>query len=76
MKKLAALILFASLSQWGCSGEFWGGTALGALGAGGAYEYGSKRQMDRLEDDYRSRRISREEYEDRKRQIEKGSLIY
>jgi hypothetical protein len=29
-----------------------------------------------LEEDYKNRRISREEYEDRKKQIEKGSIIY
>jgi hypothetical protein len=32
--------------------------------------------MDRLEDDFKSQRISREEYESRKRQIESGSIIY
>jgi hypothetical protein len=32
--------------------------------------------MDRLEDDFKSGRITREEYEDRKRQVEKGSIIY
>jgi hypothetical protein len=40
------------------------------------YEINNKRQMDRLEDDYTSRRISREEYESRKRQIESGSILY
>jgi hypothetical protein len=48
----------------------------GALGAGAGYEYNAKRQMDKLEDDYKSGRISRDEYQDRKRQIEKGSIIY
>jgi hypothetical protein len=32
--------------------------------------------MDRLENDYRSGRINREEYEERKQQIERGSIIY
>jgi hypothetical protein len=32
--------------------------------------------MDRLDEDFKNRRISREEYEDRKKQIEKGSIIY
>jgi hypothetical protein len=76
MKKLALALVAASLLQWGCSPQFWGGTAVGALGAGAGYEYTAKRQMDRLEEDYKSGRINREEYEDRKRQIEKGSLIY
>jgi hypothetical protein len=32
--------------------------------------------MDRLEDDYKAGRMNREEYQDRKQQIERGSLIY
>lgn len=44
------------------------------MGAG--YEINSKRQMDQLEDDYKNERISRQEYESRKRQIESGSIIY
>jgi hypothetical protein len=75
MKKLLFVLLaVASLAQWGCA--FLGGAAVGATGAGAAYEINNKRQMDRLEDDYRAGRISREEYEDRKRQIQKGSIIY
>jgi osmotically-inducible protein OsmY len=71
-----ALLITGALVQAGCSKEFWGGAAVGALGAGGGYEYGNKRQMDRLEDDYRAGRIDREEYQDRKKQVERGSLIY
>jgi hypothetical protein len=53
-----------------------GGAATGALATGAGYEIQSKRQMDRLEEDFRNRRVSREEYESRKRQIESGSIIY
>jgi hypothetical protein len=42
----------------------------------GRNEINNKRQMDRLEEDYRNERISRREYEERKRQIEHGSIIY
>jgi hypothetical protein len=71
-----AVLFIAALMQAGCSPQFWGGTALGALGAGGGYEYNNKRQMDKLEDDYRAGRMGREEYQDRKQQIERGSIIY
>lgn len=71
-----ALAMLTGLGQWGCSGEFWGGTALGALGAGAGYEIQAKRQIDRLEEEYKSGKITREEYESRKRQIEGGSLLY
>jgi hypothetical protein len=75
-KTLYILIMLGGLAQWGCSPEFWGGTAVGALGSGAGYEYSAKRQMDRLEDERKAGRISSEEYQDRKRQIERGSLIY
>ena len=74
MKKYLALLLLASVSQWGCA--FIGGAATGALATGAGYEINAKRQMDRLEDDYRRERISRREYESRKSQIESGSIIY
>ena len=75
-KAIYALLITGAFALAGCSPQFWGGAAVGALGAGGGYEYNSKRQMDRLEDDYRAGRMNREEYQDRKQQIERGSLIY
>jgi hypothetical protein len=75
MKRLMlALVLLAGLGQAGC--EFIGGAAVGAGATGAGYEYQAHRQMQQLEEDYKNRKISREEYEDRKKQIEKGSLIY
>lgn len=72
MKKYLALLMFLSLAQWGCA--FLGGAATGALATGAGYEINSKRQMDKLEDDYKNERISRREYEERKKQIESGSI--
>ena len=74
MKKYLALLMFLSLAQWGCA--FLGGAATGALATGAGYEINSKRQMYKLEDDYKNERISRREYEERKKQIESGSIIY
>ncbi len=74
MKKLLVFVMLASTLHWGC--EFLGGAAAGALATGAGYEYNSKRQMDKLEDDYKNERISRSEYEARKKQIESGSIIY
>jgi hypothetical protein len=75
MKRLLMVaILLAGLTQSGCA--FLGGAATGALATGAGYEIQNRRQMDRLDEDYRNRRISREEYESRKRQIESGSIIY
>ena len=74
MKAIAILLLLGSLALGGC--EFMAGAATGALATGAGYEINAKRQMDRLEDDYRNERISRRQYEARKSQIERGSIIY
>ncbi|HEU4638271.1 MAG TPA: hypothetical protein VFS84_05425 [Candidatus Binatia bacterium] len=75
MKKLMLLsLLIVGLAQSGC--EFIAGTWVGAGAAGGGYEYQAYRQMEQLEEDYKNKRISREEYDDRKKQIENGSIIY
>ena len=66
--------MLATMSQWGCA--FLGGAAVGSLATGAGYEINAKQQMDKLEDDYRHERISRREYEARKKQIEAGSIIY
>lgn len=50
--------------------------ATGAAVGGAAYEYSNKRAMDELKNDYESGQISREEYERRKEEIEKRSLVY
>jgi len=73
-EKVLGSLMFLSLAQWGCA--FLGGAATGALATGAGYEINSKRQMDKLEDDYKNERISRREYEERKKQIESGSIIY
>ena len=75
MKRLMlALMLLIGVTQSGCA--FLGGAALGALGTSAGYEINAKSKMDQLEDDYKAERISRKEYEARKSQLEKGSIIY
>ena len=75
MKKIIlALTLLIGLSQSGCA--FLGGAAVGTLATGAGYEINNRSQMDKLDADYRNERISRREYEARKSQIEKGSIIY
>jgi hypothetical protein len=74
MKKHLALLMIIGLTQSGCA--FLGGAAVGSVATGAGYEIQAKGQMDKLEDDYRRERISRNEYESRKKQIEAGSIIY
>jgi hypothetical protein len=68
------LALAVGLGQWGC--EFIGGAAVGALGTSAGYEYNAHSKMNQLENDYKNERISRKEYESRKSQLEKGSVLY
>jgi len=75
MKKLMlALVLLMGLGQSGCA--FLGGAAVGALGTSAGYEINAHSKMNQLEDDYKAERISRREYDARKSQIEKGSIVY
>jgi len=75
MKKLMlVLVLMVAVGQSGCA--FLGGAAVGSLATGAGYEYNAHSQMNKLEDDYKAERISRKEYETRKSQIDKGSIIY
>jgi len=75
MKKLMlVLMIMMSFGQWGCM--FLGGAAVGAAGTGAAYEYNAHEQMEKLEADYKAEKISRAEYEARKKQIEAGSILY
>ena len=76
IRKYFAVLMLIGLGiiPTGCA--FLGGAAAGSLAAGAGYEYQAKRQMDRLDNDLRSERISRREYEARKKQVESGSLVY
>lgn len=77
MRKMTGLlvVLLLTATQTGCSGAFWGGTGAGVLGAGAGYEIQAERQMRQLDDDLESGEIDKREYNIRKDQIEKGSLI-
>jgi len=76
MKTYAAtlIVLLGALFTGGCA--FLGGAAVGAGAAGAGYEYRSKQQLDRLKEDYEAGKITREEYDRRKHEIEGGSVIY
>jgi len=73
-KSILALALLIGLTQSGCA--FLGGAAVGSLATGAGYEVNAHHQMEKLEADYKNERISRREYEARKAQIEKGSILY
>ena len=76
MKKLQGLlILLLGTTLMGCSGAFWGGAGAGALGSGAGYEIQAERQMNQLDEELRTGKITQQEYDIRKDQIKKGSLL-
>ena len=71
-----AVVCLAFLS--GCAGPVGSGILGGVLGAGaagGSYEYHLKRQKDRVEEDLKAGKIDQKEYEIRKDQIARDSLL-
>jgi len=75
VKKLMLMfVLMIAVGQSGCA--FLGGAAVGALGTSAGYEINANSKMNQLENDYKAERISRKEYEARKSQLEKGSILY
>lgn len=71
---LMSLVGFLLLANGGCSSAFWGGAASGVVGTGAGYEYKANKEMDRITQDYKEGRITKEEYESRKDQIERMSI--
>lgn len=68
-------VLLAAVAAVGCSSKA-GNVAAGAGAAGAAYEYSNKRSVDKLEQDVKDGKISREEYDRRRKDIEDKSLVY
>ncbi len=65
-----ALFLAGALLTSGCGAIF-----LGAAAGGGGYETHQHNQMQNLEEEYAAGKISQEDYEARKRQIQQASLL-
>jgi hypothetical protein len=59
----------------GC-GSFVGGAATGAGATGAGYEVKARKEMDKLDEDLKEGRITQEEYDIRRDQIKRGSVIY
>ncbi|MDK2741377.1 MAG: hypothetical protein H8K03_04680 [Nitrospira sp.] len=77
MKNLTVAIVCLVLLT-GCSGAVGSGILGGVVGAGaagGGYEYHLKRQKDRVEQDFKAGKIDQKEYEIRKDQIARDSLL-
>lgn len=68
-------VLAAAVALGGCASKA-GNVALGAGAAGAAYEYSNKRQVDALERERQEGKISQEEYDRRRGEIEGRSAVY
>lgn len=78
MKKICLVmgLVLILASSAGCSRSFVGGAAVGAGGAGAAYEYQNKKALRNLEDDFKDGKVDKEEYLRRKKEIQRRSLVY
>lgn len=59
-------------SKWGTAGV---GAAGGAVAAGGGYEYVANKEMKKIEQDLKDGKIDQREYEIRKDQIQRMSML-
>lgn len=73
-KYLIVLAAAFFVAVTGCSSKL-GNMAVGAGAAGAAYEYSNKRQMEELEKEYADGKISKEEYDRRRKEIEGRSVV-
>lgn len=69
------LVMLLGITLMGCSGAFWGGAGAGAVGAGAGYEIQAQRQMNQINEELKNGKITQQEYDIRKDQIQKGSLL-
>ena len=72
---LALALCLACGSVTACSPAFWGGAAVGAVGTGAAYERQNRKAMRELDRAFRRGEISKEEYLERKEELEKASVV-
>lgn len=69
---MGLLLIVGCDSSWGSAGL---GAAGGAVATGGGYEYVINREMTRIEDAVKAGEMDQREYEIRKDQIERMSLL-
>lgn len=73
---LRAAIVSAAALFAASACQFLAGAAVGGGATGGAYEYQRKQALDRLDKDFAAGRLTREQYLERKKELERGSVIY
>jgi len=75
---IVTIFVFCLLFAGGCESK-WGTAGLGAAGgavaAGGGYEYKANQEMKRIEEAYKNGSMDQKEYEIRKDEIQRMSLL-
>ena len=74
-KKYLFIGVLLILGVTGCSSKA-GNIGLGAGAAGAAYEYSNKRAIEQLDRDLQAGKITQDEYNRRRSEIESRSVIY
>lgn len=69
-------VMLAAFTAAGCSTKEVAGGLLGGAAVGGAYEYQNKRAIEDLNEDLEQGRITEEEYQRRREEIERRSVVY
>jgi hypothetical protein len=77
MKRLwmVALLMTSLAMTYGCSPAFWGGAAGGVVGTGAGYEVHARSEINKLDADLKSGKIDQKEYDIRKDQIQRDSVL-
>ena len=77
MKKTIMVIVvgFSLITLAGCSGQFWGGGATGAIASAGGYEFHMNQEKKRLQEDLKNGKIKQEEYDIRIDQLHRDSVF-
>lgn len=74
----ATIVLFTLMMAGGCSSS-WGSAGLGAAGgavaAGGGYEYNANQEMKRIDQDLKDGKMTQQEHDIRKDEIQRMSLL-
>jgi hypothetical protein len=65
-----AILVAGTVALGGCAA-----VAGGAAGSAAGYEYSNKRAIDELEADYEAGRITKDEYQLRREEIDKRSVV-
>ena len=73
--RLPIIVFCGMVLAAGCSPSFWGGAGSGVVGAGAGYELHANQEMKKIDEDLKAERIDQKEYDIRKDQIKRDSLL-